>query len=255
MSSRSIRRIPGAGTAALFAALFVVPGAASAQGGDGFLFREPRVSLKLETGYGFQFASSEIFDDSFEDFTLSRGDLAAPYLGGEIAARVTPRVDVALSVGYSGSTTPTEYELYEDFDGFPIEQETRLRIVPVVVTAKYYFNDRGRTVGRFAWVPRPFSPYVGAGLGVVSYRFTQSGDFIDFTDPDWPVFFDDYTDSGTAAAFRGVAGVSISLGPQFELTGEARYQYANAEMGPEFRGYDPLDLSGMQGIIGFAVRF
>jgi len=241
--------------AALLGALSAFPGDAVAQGGDGFLFREPIVSLKVETGYVYNFARSEIFQDSFESFTLSRSDFSAPYIGAEIAGRVSSRFDVALTVGYSGTRTPSEYWDYEDFDGLPIEQETELRLVPIVLSAKYYLSDRGRSVGRFAWVPRPVTPYVGAGVGVTSYRFEQSGDFIDFDDPDWPVFFDRYIDSGTAATFRALAGVSISVGPQFEFTAEARYQHASAEMGPEFRGFDPLDLSGMQGIIGFAVRF
>ena len=34
-----------------------VPGVLSAQGGDGFLFNQPRATLKFESGYGWQTAA------------------------------------------------------------------------------------------------------------------------------------------------------------------------------------------------------
>jgi hypothetical protein len=50
-------------------------------------------------------------------------------------------------------------------------------------------------------------------------------------------------------------GADWSLGPQFFLTGEARYAWASADMSGDFGRYDPVDLSGLQATVGLSVRF
>jgi hypothetical protein len=231
----------------------VAPGLLVAQGGPGFLFKDPHGSIRLETGYGLQLANSDIFELAHEELTVSRKDFDAPYLGAEIAARVGQRWDVAVGVGFSRSSKASEFRDWVDNNENPIEQVTALRTVPVTLSAKYYLAERGRSVGRFAWVPNTVTPYIGAGVGVVSYRFEQTGDFVDFDSLD--IFYDQYVSTGQAALLRGLAGVSVALGGQFELTGEARYQHAKAEMSSDFDGFDALDLSGLQGVVGIAIRF
>jgi hypothetical protein len=248
-TSWALRGIPLA-----LAAAFAAPGLLVAQGGPGFLFRDPHGSIRLETGYGLQLANSDIFDFYHDELTVSRKDFDAPYLGAEIAARVGQRWDVAVGVGFSRSSKASEFRDWVDNNENPIEQVTALRTVPVTLSAKYYLAERGRSVGRFAWVPNTVTPYVGAGVGVVSYRFEQTGDFVDFASLD--IFYDQYVSTGQAALLRGLAGVSVSLGGQFELTGEARYQHAQGELGNRFDEFDDsLDLSGVQGVIGIAIRF
>ena len=102
-------------------------------------------------------------------------------------------------------------------------------------------------------MPTRLTPYVGAGVGVVSYSFEQVGDFVDFDTLD--VFFDRFVSRGEAALFRGLAGVSVSLGGQFELSAEARYSLASADMSSDFESFDALDLSGFQAVFGIAIRF
>ena len=224
-----------------------------AQGGPGFLFKQPTVTLKFETGYGVQLAGSEIFDFTRRELTVGRRDFDGPYIGGELAFRATERWDVALGVGFVQSSVASEFRDWVDLDDNSIEQVTELRTVPVTVSAKYYFADRGRSVGRFAWVPNTLTPYVGAGVGFVHYRFEQAGDFVDFETLD--IFYDRFVSEGETVLFRGLAGVSLSIGKQFELSGEARYEYASPDMGPDFEDFDPLDLSGFKGVVGIAVRF
>ena len=230
-----------------------LPAVGYAQGGAGFLFTQPTVTVKFETGYGLHVANSDFFDFTRERLTVGKRDFDGPYIGGEIAFRANERWDVALGIGLVQSSVDSEFRDWVDLDDNPIEQVSEFRIVPVTLSAKYYFHDRGRSVGRFAWVPSRLTPYVGAGVGVVSYRFEQVGDFVDFETLD--VFFDRFISRGEAALFRGLAGVSVSLGSQFELSGEARYSLASAEMSLDFESFDALDLSGFQGVVGIAVRF
>jgi outer membrane protein W len=199
-----------------------------------------------------QAATSDVFDFTRDQLTVRWRDFDAPYLGGEIAFRASERWDVALGVGLSQSSIDSELWAWVDLDDNPIEQVTELRIVPVTLSAKYYLNDRGRTVGRFAWVPNTFAPYVGAGVGFASYRFAQVGDFVDEATLD--IFYDSYVSDGWAPLVRGVAGLSVSVGKQFELSGEARYALSSADMGADFAGYR-LGLNGFQAVFGIAVRF
>lgn len=244
-------------TAAITAAFLAVaaPSAVSAQGGDGFLFKEPRVTLKFETGYGFQRAQGDIFDEVLAVHTLDRRDFDAPYLGGELSVRVSDRVDVGFGVGYQGASTISEYWDYEGTDGLPIEQITELQLIPVVVSGKYFLASRGRSIGRFAWIPNRVVPYVGAGVGLMSYRFEQTGEFVDESDPGLPIYQDRLTSDRSTFMARGAAGVNLALGRQFVLNGEARYNYARAPLDQDFSGFGDIDLNGLQLVAGVAIRF
>ena len=240
-------------TMALLAAALVFPTVASAQGGDGFLFRQPKVTLKFESGYGFQRAESDLFDFVIEDHTLGRRDFDSPYVGGEIAIRAAERWDVAVAVGFQESSVQSEYREWVDSNDLPIEQVTSLRLVPVTVSAKYYLRERGRTIGRFAWIPNAISPFVGGGVGVVSYRFEQEGDFVDFQTLD--IVYAQLRADGQAFLARAVAGVNISLNKQFVFTAEGRFGYASDPVTGDFSGYEDVDLAGLQLVGGIAVRF
>lgn len=237
---------------AAVAACVGAPAAASAQGGPGFLFQRPKVSFAVKGGYSLPNAGSDLFDFSREQFTLSRGDFASPYLGGELAVRVAPRWDAALNVGWARSRSLSEYRDWVDNNNLPIEQETTFETVTASLGARYYLNDRGRQIGRFAWVPERLSPFVGGGVGLVWYDFTQVGDFVDFQTLD--VFPDHLQTEGTAAIVHASAGADLSLGSRVVLTGEGRYQYARDEVRGAFDGFGKIDLSGFQFILGLGIR-
>jgi hypothetical protein len=159
---------PRIGWSCLLAALAVTaPVPVLAQGGPGFMFKEPTVTLKLETGYLARLANSDIFDFTRQELTVSRHDFYGPVIGGEIAVRVNQRVDIAVGVSHSQSAKDSHFRTLVDLDDNEIEQTTQLRTTPIVVTARYYTKDRGRSVGRFAWVPNRFAPYVGGGVGIL----------------------------------------------------------------------------------------
>lgn len=236
----------------IFAAL-ALPAAAAAQGGPGFLFRQPRVTLKFEAGYEVQAATGDVFDYTRENFTVGWRDFDAPYVGGELAFRATSRWDVAFGVGFAESSVESETREFIGSDDLPIVQVTELRLIPITLGAKYYLKDRGRRVGRFAWVPNTFAPYVGGGVGILSYDFEQRGDFVNEATLD--IFYDRLASEGNTPLARALAGVSLSLGRQFELSGEARYTFARADMSRQFTDFGPMDLNGLQVVAGIAVRF
>lgn len=240
---------------AALAAAMVSPHAALAQGGPGFLFNRPRVALGLRVGYVVPRISGTIYDDARRDYNLNRFDFATPYVGGEIAARVSERWDVALNAGWGGSETRSHYRDWVDEDGLEIEQDTRFQTVTTTVGARYYFADRGRRIGRFAWVPSTFTPFVSGGLGFTWYELEQAGDFIDFGSPTMDIVTDLVETSGTGAAAYVSLGTDVSMGKHFYLTGEVRSVLAGAEAGGQYALYDGVDLSGLQFITGISLRW
>ncbi len=241
---------------ALLAALvaLVAPSAARAQrSGDGFLFGPPAGSFTLRGGFDRASAGSDVFSDAEHLLTLGRNDFSGLTVGADLAFRVAPRVDIALGAAYSGSEAPSEFRDFVDQDDLPIEQSTSFRRVPLTASVKAYLTPRGRSIGRFAWVPATVAPYVGAGGGAMWYQFRQEGDFVDFQSNE--IFPDDLTSSGWTPTGHALAGVDFSLGPRFLLTGEGRYTWARASLSGDFVGFDRIDLSGFAVTAGVAVRF
>lgn len=242
--------------AAALGAALVLPAAVSAQGGPGFLFDRPRVSIGFRTGYALPRISSPLFDDARERFNLNRFDFDAPYVGAEIAARVAERWDVALGVGWSQAESRSHYRNWVEEVGtqrLEIEQENRFRTVSSAIGARYYFGDRGRTIGRFAWVPSRITPFVGAGAGVTWYEFEQLGDFV--VEATGDIFADELTTDGSGATAYAGLGAELSLGKQFFLSAEGRYSLASGGVRGQYAAYDGIDLSGLQIITGVSLRW
>lgn len=232
---------------------------AAAQGGDGYLFKEPKVSVTFRMGYEALMGprspggSSDIFGFTQDLLTIDGPDHDAVVLGGEVAIRVSPRVDVALDISQAKSSVQSEFRDWVDNNDLPIQQTTEFIRRPVTGSVKYFLADRGRRVSQFAWVPTSWVPYVGAGAGVTFYEFAQTGDFVDFDD--LGVFYDRLDTSGTTFTGHVLAGVQYSVRPQFVLTGEGRYRFGSGEMKNDFIGFDKMDLSGLHLTVGIGVRF
>ena len=243
---------------AALAALLASAGGLSAQDAD-FLFGPPKVSIGLHVGYASPSAGSEIFDQTRSELTVDDGDFGSGLLGLELGIRASDRVDIALGVGVARSRTRSEYRDWVGNDGFPIEQTTSFRRIPLVASLKYYLNDRGRSVGRFAWIPAEWSPYVGAGGGWTAYRFEQTGEWVDFNSDgnsdELDIFRGTVVSDGFAPTAHLLAGVQKSLSPHFFLSGEGRYSWASTEMDLDFEGFDPIDLGGFQLTLGISARF
>jgi hypothetical protein len=221
--------------------------------GDGFLFHTPVGSVTLRAGYDHATAGSDLFSFSTEQLTLKRGDFSGPTMGADVALRITPWLDGVLGVAYTGSKAGSEFRHFVDLDNLPIEQTTRFVRVPATIGLRAYLLPRGRTIGRFAWVPSRVAPYVGAGAGALWYRFRQTGDFIDAGT--LAVFNDEFTSSGVSPTAHAHGGLEISLAPMVALTVDGRYTWARAELGDDFARFHRIDLSGFATTAGISIRF
>jgi hypothetical protein len=236
----------------LFALL--AAGQVSAQGtGDGFLFKAPAATLTIRGGFDRANAGSDIFTFVTDELTLSRRDFSAVTLATDVGVRVSPRVQALFGIGISHSSTPSEFRDWVDNNNQPIQQTTTFVRVPLTASLKAYLAGPGRSIGRFAWIPARYAPYIGAGGGVMWYRFHQDGDFIDFTTK--RVFTDSFNSSGWAPTAQGFVGTDVTLNPRLALTGELRYQWAKATLGQDFVGFSRIDLSGLSVTGGVMIRY
>ncbi len=236
------------------AALLAAPTPGSAQaGGPGFLFQRPDVQFELRGGYSVARANSDIYNFVTDSLTLNKNDFNAFMIGGQLGFRITNRWAGAIDFAYAGGKRPSQERFWVDNNNLPIQQTTTFSRIPLTFRVKYYLLPRGQSISKFAWIPSGWSPYVGAGAGVMWYTFKQSGDFVDSQSLN--VFHDRFSSSGSAPTLDAFAGADVSLNKTFVLTGEARYDWARAPMGQDFVGFNKIDLSGFQFSVGIGARF
>jgi opacity protein-like surface antigen len=195
-----------------------------------------------------------VFDFVTSELTLKRGDFGAVSAGADVALRLLPRFDLVLSYDGSGMEKKSEFREWEDTDGRPIEQSTTFSRQGWSLNVRYDVLPDGRSLGRFAWVPARYTPWVSAGIGRTNYTFSQNGDFIDF-DRGNNVFRDSYKSSQWTSTWQMAGGVDFSLSQRFALTTQARYLFGKADLQYDYSGFDPIDLSGIGLSAGLSVRF
>lgn len=227
---------------------------AGAQGtGDGFLFRPPNGTVAIRGGFDHAAAGSDVFRFVTDELTVNRRDFSSATFVFDVSYKLAPRVDVLFSVVTSRTTIPSEFRDWLDNNDKPIQQTTQFQRVPVTASIKGYLAQPGRSVGHFAWIPKRFAPYAGAGGGIMWYEFNQDGDFIDFKT--LKVFRDRFDSDGWAPTVHAFGGIEVSLTPRLAITTEGRFQWARAPLGRDFAGFDRIDLSGVTIASGVLVRY
>jgi outer membrane protein W len=248
------RRLALAAGSIGLAAILVLPTAAFGQSeGDGFLFHQPQGTFTLRMGLAMPNASGDPFSFFSNELTLRKSSYLAFDVAGDLAFSVAPRLDVVISAGWAGSQSPSEMQHWLDPNNQPIRQMTTFQRLPLTVSLKYYLRPPGRSVGRFAWVPAGIAPYVGAGGGLMYSRIHQWGDFVDYTDS--TIYSDNYASESWTGTAHVFAGLDVPVGPRFVMSGEVRYAYAKTPLGPDFKYFGDMDLSGFSVTVGMGVRF
>jgi hypothetical protein len=177
-------------------------------------------------------------------FLFDFSDFTGVSLTGEWLAPIGDYVEAGGGIGFTTRGVPTIYDDYTRPDQTEIEQELKLRTIP------FSASIRLLPLGRNAAV----QPYVGGGITVINYRYSETGDFIDFTQPGRPIFHDSYVATGNAVGPIAVFGLRVPMG-NFLLGGEVRYQKAEADLDEvDFLG-PKLDLGGFHYAATFGFRF
>lgn len=182
--------------------------------------------------------------DELEPLTM--GDFNNVTIGGEWLYGVTDYLEVGAGVGFYRKTVESAYLRETHEDGSDIAQDLKFRIVPITATVRFLPLGRGAGI----------EPYVGVGLGIFSWRYTEIGEFIDEDGFIFSNVEDPFDMSGTAVGPVILGGVRAPVGDALSIGGEVRWQQAEDDglFDEGFLG-DKIDLGGWTFLLNFGVRF
>jgi hypothetical protein len=169
-------------------------------------------------------------------------DFGGVTAGAEYLTALGEFFDVGLGVGIYSKTVPSVYQEFINENGDEIEQDLRLRIVPF--TATFRFLPLGHSDA--------IKPYVGAGVGLFAWRYSETGDFVD---SNLDIFSDKIEGSGMATGPVILGGLQVPL-RGWDIGGEVRYQRAVGDLptNEDFIG-SKIDLGGWSGLVTINVHF
>lgn len=155
-------------------------------------------------------------------------------------------LDAGVGAGFYRRTVLTVYTGHTHLDGFEIEQDLRLRIVPIALTARWL------PLGRRSRI----EPYVGGGVAIYRWRYSETGEFVDFSEVPPAVFRDRFVAEDTDMGPVFLAGLRARVSDRHAIGGEFRYQGGKGTVGVEhgFLG-DRIDLGGYTSMVTFQFRF
>jgi hypothetical protein len=211
-------------------------------------------AFQLRLG-GFQpTGNSTFWSDSETTFTLTTSDFSNLVVGSSYVASLANHLEVGLNVDVYSSTYPSGYRDLVDQDGFPIIHDSTLSMVPLTVDLRLLpaGRYRGGSSGRRALKP---VFYIGGGLGANFWEYSETGDFVDFSDPDLLIFGATFSDSGTAFQTSATTGLEVPVSPGFQVTFEGRYSWSKAELKGDLGGLGEIDLGGLALYVGASFRF
>lgn len=163
-------------------------------------------------------------------------------LGGEYLIGLSRNVEAGLGVGFYQKTTPVVYTDSVNSNGQEIFQDLKLRVIPFSATVRLLpLGDRS-----------PIQPYIGAGVGVFVWRYSETGEFIDSRDN---IFVDNFVGKGSVAGPLVLGGVRFPAGP-IAAGGEIRWQSAKADL-PGDQGFagSKISLGGFNYLFTIAFKF
>ena len=166
--------------------------------------------------------------------------------GAEYLFGVTKYIEVGGDVSYYQKTAHSIYrDFFNEATGGEIEQDLKLKIVPVTASVRFL------PLGREAAV----QPYIGIGASLLNWRYSETGDFVDFSDG--TVFRESYVASGHKMTPVVIGGVRLPVADVWTFGGEFRWQDANDETGGRAAGFldDKIDLGGWTWTFNAHIRF
>ena len=192
--------------------------------------------------------ASDVLVNNLRTLIFEVKDFNGPTANAEWLIAFGNNIEGGLGVGSYSRTAPAVYRNYTNSNGSEIEQDLKLRVVPFTATVRLL--PLGRSGG--------FQPYIGGGVGVLRYRYSESGDFVDFSNRS--IFHEaaGFVGQGSATGPVILGGARFNLGT-VDVGFEARHQAGKGDLptappeGP-FAGTQ-IDLGGMSYLATFNIRF
>ena len=188
--------------------------------------------------------SDDVLVENLDLFAFRLGDFNNASAGAEWLMGLGEYLEAGVGLGFYRRTVASTYDDFVDVDGSEIEQDLKLRVIPFTTTIR--FLPFGRSAA--------LQPYVGGGLGIYAWRYSEVGDFIDFSD--FAVFRDRFVAEGNDVGPVVLAGVRMPFGSRYAVGGELRYQTVQGTVGVE-NGFleERIDLGGLTAQATLQVKF
>lgn len=181
-----------------------------------------------------------IANQSFLVFNIP--DFNGADVGGEWLVPLGDFFEGGAGISFSRRTVPSVYALFEDSDGTEIDQDLRLRLLPIDFTIRFTPAGRGS----------PVQPYFGGGLSVLNWRYSETGEFIDFG-AGRTIFRDQFVANGSATGPVVLGGLRFA-GDSASAGFEIKYRKADADLDNQFAG-PKIDLGGWTYNFTVGLRF
>ena len=185
----------------------------------------------------------DVLRNNAEFLAFNIHDFNSITAGGEYLVGLGNFIEGGLGVGIYQDTVPSVYWDFVNENGSEIDQDIKLRMVPFTATVRLL--PIGRSNG--------IEPYIGGGVAIINWHYSESGEFVDFTDGS--TFNDTFEASGTSVGPTILGGVRIPIG-SWNVGGEIRWQDAKGDL-PSNLGFagDKIDLGGFNYLVTFGVKF
>ena len=177
----------------------------------------------------------DVLNENRNFLVFDVGDFNGATVGAEWLIPLGEYFEAGAGLSFSRSTVPSVYADFVDTDGSEIEQDLRLRVIPVAFTVRVLPLRQ----------TSPVQPYFGGGLGLFAWRYSESGEFVDFQRRN-AIFRDQFVASGTETGPVVLGGIRFA-GDVISGGFEVRYLSADAPLGRPFAivQTDPrIDLGG-----------
>ena len=188
--------------------------------------------------------SDDVLVENLDLFAFRLGDFSNVSTGGEWLIGLAEYVEAGVGLGFYRRTVASTYNDFVDVDGSEIEQDLKLRVIPFTMTIRFLPFGRSAAV----------QPYVGGGLGIYAWRYSEVGDFIEFSN--FGIFRDQFVAEGNDVGTVVLGGVRVPFGSRYALGGEVRYQTVQGTVGVE-DGFleESIDLGGLTAQATLQVKF
>ena len=166
------------------------------------------------------------------DLVFDIKDFNGATFGGEWLVPIGNLFEAGAGVSFSRRAVRAVYGRVTNSDGSEIPRDLGLRRFPMALTARVLPLGQSYRV----------QPYAGGGVALISWRFSESGDFVDERRA---VVREAHDATGVAVGPVLLLGLRVA-GDTVALGFETRYQRARGSFGPSFaRVRDPdIDLGG-----------
>jgi len=208
-------------------------------------------SLSLNLGYfALRGEDTRILDDVIvENLGLFAFDLEQfnnTSVGAEWLIGLGDYAEAGLGVGFYQQTVFSVYDDFINDDGSEILQDFKLRVTPVTATVRFFPFGKRSTI----------QPYAGAGVGLFNWRYSEVGEFIDFSTFNLDVFRDRFVADGNDVGAVYLGGIRARFGSRYAVGLEFRYQDVQGVVGID-QGFleERIDLGGLTTSFTFNVGF